>query len=171
MVAKTRIRGPCNGLVCRYTPRPMLGSLRRFRTAAAVILGGIVGLGAFTFSYADGASYLRDDPAACANCHIMQEHYDAWQKGSHHAVATCNDCHAPHDGFMAKYFSKARNGALHSWAFTTGSFPEPLRIHEYNRRITEAACRSCHESIGQDLAHGGDATSCLRCHASVGHDR
>ena len=30
-----------------------------------------------------GASYLTDDPAACANCHVMQEHFDAWPRSSH----------------------------------------------------------------------------------------
>ncbi len=144
---------------------------RRYRLLLAVIVGGITGLGTFTFSFADGASYLRNDPTSCANCHIMQGHLDAWRKGSHHAVATCNDCHAPHGGLVGKYISKARNGALHSWAFTTGVFPEPLRITDYNREITEASCRHCHATISIDIAHGGGATSCIRCHSTVGHDR
>src|SRR5688572_10572428 len=63
--------------------------------AAAVAIGAAIGLAAFTFIYAKGASYLGNDPATCANCHVMREHYAAWQKSSHHAVAACNDCHAP----------------------------------------------------------------------------
>ena len=42
-------------------------------------------------------SYLSTDPAACANCHIMGEHFAAWQRSSHRAAAGCDDCHMPHD--------------------------------------------------------------------------
>jgi cytochrome c nitrite reductase small subunit len=38
---------------------------------AAVILGVAVGLAAYTFIYAKGYSYLTNNPAACANCHVM----------------------------------------------------------------------------------------------------
>lgn len=53
--------------------------------ATAVILGAAIGLGLFTFVYAGGTAYLGNDPAACANCHVMNEHYAAWRKSSHHA--------------------------------------------------------------------------------------
>jgi cytochrome c nitrite reductase small subunit len=53
----------------------------------AVLVGVVVGLGAYTFVYAKGYSYLTNNPAACANCHIMQAQYEAWMKSSHHAVA------------------------------------------------------------------------------------
>ena len=48
-----------------------------------VIIGIAVGIGAYTFAYAKGWSYLTDDPAACANCHVMQEQFDGWIKSSH----------------------------------------------------------------------------------------
>src|SRR5688572_23773077 len=38
--------------------------------AAAIAIGAAAGVGGFTFVYAEGASYLTDDPAACANCHV-----------------------------------------------------------------------------------------------------
>lgn len=149
---------------------------KQWAVAAALVIGLAAGLGAFTFVYARGASYLTNDPAACANCHVMSEHYSAWMKSSHRAVAVCNDCHAPHD-LVGKYATKARNGFWHSFYFTTGRYPDPLRITEKNRRITEGACRDCHaelvESIG--AAHGshdtvaGESFRCVRCHAHVGH--
>jgi cytochrome c nitrite reductase small subunit len=108
----------------------MTHPLKRFRrTAAALLLalGVCLGLGGYTFWYAQGASYLSNDPLACVNCHIMREQYDGWQKGPHHAVATCNDCHAPHD-FIPKMASKMRNGWNHSRAFTMQDFHEPIRI-------------------------------------------
>jgi cytochrome c nitrite reductase small subunit len=140
---------------------------------AAVLVGVAVGLGGYTFLYARGFSYLTNDPAACANCHIMAEHYNAWVKSSHHAVATCNDCHAPHD-LIGKYYTKARNGFFHSLYFTTGRFPDPLRITPSNRSVTDHACRYCHgeltESIDRQAGHreGGERT-CAFCHAYVGH--
>ena len=65
--------------------------------ATMVLLGIFIGLGAFTFGYGKGWSYLSSNPAACANCHVMQGHYDSWQNSSHRHVAVCNDCHLPHN--------------------------------------------------------------------------
>jgi cytochrome c nitrite reductase small subunit len=132
-------------------------------------IGAAIGLGGYTFIYARGASYFTNEPSACANCHIMREQYDGWRKSSHHAVATCNDCHTP-PGLVAKYLTKASNGFWHSFYFTTGSFPEPIRIRERNRSVTETACRKCHADIAEALAsRAGETAPCLHCHNSVGH--
>ena len=143
------------------------------RVALGISIGLAVGVGGYTFLYARGASYLMNDPAACANCHIMQEHFDGWVASSHRSVATCNDCHTP-PGFFAKYATKASNGFWHSFAFTTGRFPEPLRIKARNHEVTEQACRKCHQDmvIAIEGTHAGDEyVSCVRCHSSVGHLR
>jgi cytochrome c nitrite reductase small subunit len=139
--------------------------------AIGVAAGIAAGVGSYTFLYAKGSSYLTNDPAACANCHIMSEQFAGWVKSSHRAVAVCNDCHAPHD-LAGKYLTKAENGFRHSLAFTTGRFPEPIRITPRDREITEAACRHCHEDmvVAIDGPHGlVEPASCIRCHASVGH--
>jgi cytochrome c nitrite reductase small subunit len=166
---------------------------QRWALAASISIGMLIGLGAFTFGYARGYSYLTNDPQACANCHIMNEHYAAWLKGSHHTVATCNGCHTPHN-LVGKYMVKARNGFWHSFYFTTGRYPDPLRITESNRQVTENACRYCHAEITEAIDHGvgtiswsappspslGSASrtpamrasepiSCIRCHRYVGH--
>jgi cytochrome c nitrite reductase small subunit len=148
--------------------------MRRWLLPITVVLLGIaLGIGAFTFVYAKGGSYLTNDPAACANCHIMSEHYAAWTKSSHHAVAGCNDCHTPHDNLFNKYRVKARNGFWHSFYFTTGRFPDPLRITPKNHEVTEHACRDCHEPITDAIEHGAqtrnEEISCVRCHRYVGH--
>jgi len=135
----------------------------------SLAVGGAVGLGAYTFIYAKGASYLTNNPAACANCHIMNEQYDGWTKSSHRAVAGCNDCHTPHS-LIPKYLTKAQNGFWHSFRFTTGRFHEPIQINSRNRRITEGACRSCHLEIVQAIEGSKQGTiSCISCHATVGH--
>lgn len=139
--------------------------------AVAVVLGILVGVGSFTFGYAEGFSYLSTDPAACANCHIMQDHYDTWQKSSHHHVAVCVDCHLPHDP-IGKYVAKADNGFFHSMAFTLDNFHEPIRIKDRNRRITQHNCVQCHRDVVHQMlpeSPEGEALMCIHCHAGVGH--
>jgi len=145
------------------------------RNIAAIILGAAFGLaagvGAYTFVYAKGASYLTDRPEACANCHVMSEQYAGWIRSSHRAAAGCNDCHTP-AGFFRKYGAKASNGFWHSYAFTSGPFPEPIRIKPHNRRTAEEKCRLCHQEIVEAVEGIGGAageTSCINCHPSVGH--
>jgi cytochrome c nitrite reductase small subunit len=140
--------------------------------AIASVVGLAAGLGGFTFVYARGASYLTNDPAACANCHVMQDYYSAWLASSHRAVATCNDCHTP-PGLIPKYATKASNGFWHSFAFTSGRFPEPLRIKPHNRRIAEKTCQGCHQDVveAMDGPHQARRQSCVRCHGAVGHPR
>ena len=143
------------------------------RIILGIAIGLAAGIGGYTFIYAKGASYLTNNPAACANCHIMSEHYDGWIKSSHRSVASCNDCHTP-PGLIAKYATKASNGFWHSFAFTSGRYPDPLRIKPHNREITERACRKCHQEIVEAIEgpHNERAElSCIRCHSSVGHMR
>jgi cytochrome c nitrite reductase small subunit len=146
----------------------------RFSTPMVVIaalFGVAAGVGSFTFVYAKGYSYMTNDPRACANCHVMHEQYDGWVKGSHRTVATCNDCHAPHD-LVGKYWTKARNGFWHSYYFTTGGFHEPIRMTARNRRVTEQACRKCHAALTEAIEgphRAGQELSCIRCHWDVGH--
>jgi cytochrome c nitrite reductase small subunit len=138
--------------------------------SVGILIGLLIGLGFYTFVYAKGYSYLTHDPAACANCHVMQDYYSAWMKGSHHAVATCNDCHTPHN-FVGKYAIKATNGFFHSLAFTTGRFPDNIQIKGYNRRVTESTCKSCHAELTYAIlgVHEGKDITCVKCHSNVGH--
>jgi len=138
----------------------------------AVLLGVLAGTGAFTFRYAEGFSYFSADPKACVNCHIMTPQYDSWQKSSHHAAATCVDCHLPHT-FFAKYVAKAENGYHHSKGFTLQDFHEPIMIKRKNSRILQRNCVSCHEEMVHELFRRDigrpDAVGCIHCHAMVGH--
>jgi cytochrome c nitrite reductase small subunit len=138
----------------------------------SVILGIVLGLGGFTFWYAQGGSYFSTDPRACMNCHIMRDQYDSWSKTSHHAVAGCVDCHLPHD-LVGKYVAKAENGWHHSLAFTLQSFPDPIRIKAKNARILQVNCVGCHDGLVGDLVNHGsfadESNTCVRCHVAVGH--
>lgn len=145
--------------------------MRGLPIVAASVTGMLIAVGGYTFLYARGSSYLTNDPAACANCHVMENHYRAWMKSSHRAVAVCNDCHTP-PGLIPKYATKAINGFNHSLAFTTGRFPEPLRITTRNETVTEKACRKCHIEIVAAIEGPRpeqNRLSCIRCHSTVGH--
>ena len=142
---------------------------RTVELALVLAAGAVLGLGLYTFVYAKGYSYLSNNPAACANCHVMTEYYDAWIKSPHRKAATCNGCHTPHD-WIGKYSTKAANGFAHSLAFTRGGFPDAIEIKNRSRRVTEQACRTCHAAMVDAIAGPhSEGFSCIRCHADAGH--
>lgn len=156
-------------------PRSRAWSLAPLGLSVAV--GILAGLGAYTFSYAEGLSYFSTDPKACVNCHIMQPQYDSWQKASHHTSAVCIDCHLPEE-FIPKYLAKAENGWRHGKLFTTGGFKEPIEVQAMGRRILQANCVRCHEDLTSEMHNHGVGTSspetneitdCVHCHFTVGH--
>lgn len=152
--------------------RPAAAASTKIALALAVLAGMLAGVGAYTFFYARGASYMSDDPLACVNCHVMREHFDGWKKASHRAAATCNDCHVPR-GFPAKWWGKALNGYHHSRAFTLGDFPEPIRIKPGNAAVLASNCLHCHGDQVREITGSRPATGnppdCVRCHADIGH--
>lgn len=146
-------------------------SVAKFWLLLGLVIGLPVGTGLALFAYADGFSYLSKDPAACANCHVMQPQLAAWKASSHHGIATCNDCHT--SGSTAnRYLQKAENGWHHSLAFTTGNFKEPIRIKDNNLAAVLENCRSCHQPLIQAShfgSHGWGERNCLHCHQQTGH--
>ena len=136
------------------------------------LLGIPAGVGAFTFVYAKGFSYLSTDPRACVNCHVMNQQYDGWLKSGHRHTATCGECHLPHAG-LAKWVAKAEHGFRHSAAFTLQNFKEPIEITPRDREMVRVNCVRCHEGLVQAIAdtpgraHG--QLDSLHCHSSAGH--
>lgn len=166
------------------TPPVAHGRPRRpwLAIGAVSVLGASLGVAGFTFEYAEGLSYLSDDPNACVNCHVMQDYFDAWQHASHHEHATCNACHVPHDSILSKYMVKAEHGWRHSKGFTLNNFHEPIQITPSSKAVVADNCMRCHSSIADDLqAHAqafgtldqasaqSQAADCLHCHTRVGH--
>ncbi len=144
----------------------------RLGLVLVVLIGAVIGGGLYTFTYAEGYSYIRDDPRVCANCHIMESAYDSWLKASHHTVAICGDCHLPADP-VGKLVGKMINGWNHSVAFTLQNFPEPIRVTERSAEVLQASCLHCHGDITHAIAAGpsgaGDPVRCTHCHSRVGH--
>lgn len=139
--------------------------------ALSLAIGAAVGLNVYTFIYAKGYSYLSNDPKVCMNCHVMKEQYDGWVKSTHHAAASCNDCHTP-ENLAGKYKTKMSNGFWHSFYFTAGNFHEPIRIKPRNREVLENNCRRCHQQtvLAMDSSRlRKDRISCVSCHERVGH--
>ena len=148
--------------------RGLAGSTALLLTLA-LLIGAALGVGTYTLVYAQGLSYMSSDPKVCANCHIMQAQYDAWQKSSHHHVAVCNDCHLPRD-FIRKYVAKALNGFNHAKAYTLQDFAEPIAIKPFNSAIVQENCLACHGALVQEAAPGrSDEMLCVHCHQSAGH--
>lgn len=152
------------------TPRTSRTS--RTLLVAAACAGLALGLGAFTFQYAEGLSYFSTNPRACANCHIMNDEYSSWSHGPHHAAAGCVDCHLPHE-VVPKYLAKASNGYHHSKGFTLEDFHEPIQIKAGNAAILQANCLRCHGDFVHDIVErnksAADAVQCVHCHRGAGH--
>jgi cytochrome c nitrite reductase small subunit len=141
----------------------------RWLIALSVAIGVAAGVGAFTFQYAEGLSYLSRDPKACVNCHIMSREYDAWTKSSHHGVAVCIDCHLPH-AFFEKWYAKAENGYRHSAKFTSQDFVEPIVLQPRAREILQENCVGCHGELTHEIAvNTRGELDCAHCHRTVGH--
>ena len=148
----------------------------------AAVLGGLFGAfggaAGYTAHYANATSYLSDDPKSCVNCHIMNDQYDSWSSSSHHARATCNDCHVPHDSVLNKYLVKAEHGYRHSKGFTFQDFHEPIQITKGSRDVVIDNCVRCHEAATHEIRMAGNAAGalglsggldCIHCHASIAH--
>lgn len=163
-MASTRSTSPTRRRL--LTPRNILIGL-------AVFVGGsLIGVGLFTFGFAGGWAYLGSDPATCAQCHAMDEQYEAWQRGSHQSVATCNDCHSPHDNIVHKYLVKGENGFRHALMFTTNAYPENIEITENNKVVANESCLYCHGELVNQVHIGrkvDETLSCIECHQDVGH--
>lgn len=135
------------------------------------MVGFLFGMGGYTFVQGEGLSYFSDDPKACMNCHVMQDHYYSWSKSPHREVTTCNTCHLPENSFSQAFY-KAENALNHSVKFTTGFYKEPIRIREHNFDIALKACLNCHGNLFDDSTHRKglqEGNSCLHCHDNVGH--
>lgn len=135
------------------------------------LAGLVAGLSAHAFYYANGTSYLSNDPLACVNCHIMRDEFDGWRKGSHHAHATCNDCHVPQT-FLSKYWVKLEHGYRHSKGFTFQDFHEPIMITPSSDRVVQQNCVRCHVGLVDAIVGGAahdDSLRCAHCHDHVGH--
>ena len=132
-----------------------------------VALIAVLGVAAYTTNF---TTYLGDDPTTCNNCHVMDGAYEGWFHAGHGRVASCNDCHVPHD-FFGKYTTKAISGFNHVYHFTTGNIPVPIRAKDSTKAIIQANCIRCHTETVSAIADGqmDSERYCVACHRDVAH--
>ena len=144
----------------------------RWAMACFVALGGMAGVGLMVGHTSRVTSYLSDASETCMNCHVMGPQYATWQRGSHANVATCNDCHVPHDSFVSRYGFKARDGLWHATVFTMRWEPQVIRLSEKAIPVVEQNCRRCHDRVVEDVClreHAPGDLRCWDCHREVPH--
>lgn len=153
---------------------------KNWQPYVAAVLGAIVALGLYLAKTANVASYLTDDPKACINCHVMTTEYITWNHSSHREVASCNDCHVPHDNVIKKYAFKAKDGLYHASVYTTRTEPQSIIMHEAGREVVQNNCINCHfnqvtdaKSTGWIDSHLSDRLerTCWECHRETPHGR
>ena len=95
-------------------------------------------------------------------------------------VASCNDCHVPHNNVFNKYYFKAKDGLYHASVFTTHSEPQVIRAKEPSVKVIQSNCIRCHGDQVMDAklegfvaTHKADRTDrlCWECHRDVPHGR
>ncbi|ANQ52677.2 cytochrome c nitrite reductase small subunit [Flammeovirga yaeyamensis] len=153
---------------------------KQWQPVVIALLGAIVGLTLYIAQTARVTSYLSDDPETCVNCHVMTPQFESWKHSSHREVATCNDCHVPHDNVVSKYAFKAKDGLYHSYMYTLRMEPQVIKMHQPGREVVQANCVRCHNDQVTDAKmsswvanHSHDRTdrACWECHREVPHGR
>jgi cytochrome c nitrite reductase small subunit len=144
-----------------------------WRWPCFMALGIVAGMGFFVFHVSRASSYLSDEPETCMNCHVMTTQYLTWQHSSHARVATCNDCHVPHDNVAHKFAFKAEDGLWHSTVFTMRWEPQVIRLSARAKPVVQANCKRCHGRVVEEVAasaHGADGDRpCWDCHRETPH--
>ena len=145
-----------------------------------ILMGMLVGLGFFILQISKATSYLSDKPETCVNCHIMAPQYATWNHSSHREVATCNDCHVPHNNVFNKYYFKAMDGLRHATIFTFRKEPQVIHIRQAGIEVVQENCIRCHtreitdykiNAWNMNTVHARKDRLCWECHREVPHGR
>lgn len=151
-----------------------------WRLVVMILIGAIIGLGLYAAYSSKAVSYLSDSPETCVNCHIMAPQYATWQHSSHREVATCNDCHVPHDNVFRTYYFKAMDGARHATMFTLRLEPQNIFIKDAGIGVVQENCIRCHGQLVTDAKLLAQTQAfhdkfedrlCWDCHREVPHGR
>lgn len=145
-----------------------------------ILMAIFVGMGAYILQISRFTSYMGDDPSTCVNCHIMAPQYATWTHSSHREVATCNDCHVPHQNAFLKYYFKAKDGMRHAAMFTLRLEPQVIFIKEEGKQVVQDNCMRCHQDLvnplqttmkSEKVMHHHQDRFCWECHRETPHGR
>lgn len=151
-----------------------------WKLVAIILSGALLGLLLVSFYLSKAWSYLSDDPKTCMNCHIMAPQYATWSHSAHREVATCTDCHVPHDNFFHKYWFKANDGLRHASIFTLRAEPQVIFIRDAGAEVVQQNCIRCHNHLITDsqlLTRTNEVhqyrteRKCVECHRETPHGR
>jgi cytochrome c nitrite reductase small subunit len=110
----------------------------------------------------------------------MTSEYNSWMHSSHREVASCNDCHVPHNNFVNKYYFKAKDGMYHASVFTLRKEPQVITMKEESQEVVQNNCVRCHKQQVTDVKltswidkHEANRTDrkCWDCHRELPHGR
>lgn len=152
---------------------------RRRQVVCVVLLGVLVGMGAYIVWMGRLWTYASDAPSTCVNCHVMEPYYATWWHSTHRERATCNDCHVPHNNILNKYYFKAMDGLRHSYVFTMRGEPQSMQAIPGSQKVIYNNCIRCHGEMNSMMVKTGLVASadvasgkefvCWDCHRDVPH--
>ena len=150
----------------------------RWKLPVTVVLAIFLGLFFYSIYLSKAGSYLSDNPQTCINCHVMVPQYATWSHGSHREIASCNDCHVPHNNVVSTYYFKAKDGLRHATMFTFRLEPQVIQIKDAGIEVVQQNCLRCHEELIMTAAqqvnnrafHSERETRlCWECHRDIPH--
>ena len=144
---------------------------RGTRMLLAGAMGIVFGVALLAFRASNAVSYLSDEPTTCINCHVMVPYYAGWERSAHREVATCNDCHVPHENKLKSLFFKGQDGLRHATVFTMRWEPQTLKLNPAAIPVIQSNCIRCHEHqiMRVDMGEEESERLCWECHRETPH--
>lgn len=113
---------------------------------------------------------VLDGPDFCGSCHFMEPWAKTWYHSSHQEVASCGDCHIPHNLITGSFY-KAYTGSRDAVETLTGQIPRAFLISNHGSKVVHNNCLECHSDfmrlVGDTKANGGNY--CFKCHRNTPH--
>lgn len=111
-----------------------------------------------------------DGPGFCGSCHLMDPWVETWTHSAHREVASCSDCHIPHDFFRGAYY-KAFVGARDTIDMILGTWPTPIKLSGHGGVVTQENCYRCHSTVlsTTNETTSGKSRQCWNCHRNTPH--
>jgi len=184
--------------------KEMKDKKRRYSFGLLAIVGIVVGgvlIGMGTSFFTVIAVKHTSDVNFCGSCHSMKPMAAAYRNSVHGGygdsgiMATCADCHLPHESTAGYLVQKVRTGLWDVWVETTHDTSK-IDWHEKREErrnwVYDSACLHCHENLllgtrpnkkaftahkayfAKKLVVSGDdgkkeSAKCVDCHKHVGH--
>ena len=89
-------------------------------------------------------------PSFCVTCHNMKPEYDAFNRGPHGNLDSCNACHLPNNNPVSHQFWDAVFGMKDLIGFNTGNYPQQpnnIEATDISQRMIQANCPRCHGKV------------------------